>query len=455
MTSTSRRAVTNPIHVFSLIWLGQLVSSLGTGLTQFSVGVFVYQNSDSVTEYSLASFFGFLPMMLLAPLAGSLVDRRNRQRVMLLADLGAIATVMLMWGLVTADRSGLWSLRSWHFYLPLAMGSACSTFRTLAFSASTALLIPKQHLGRANGLIELAIGAGQLLSPVLAGVLVVKIGLEGVLLINISTYLCALGALLCVLIPQPPLDEDARRGRPPLRTDIVLGWRFIRERPGLLGLLAFSSAVNLFTVLVTVLITPLVLSFASPSTLGWVVTCAGSGMLFGGVTMGVWGGPKRRVLGLLGANLVAGMALWAAAMPASVFLFAGAAFVFMFTSPVATGSSQAIWQTKVPPAIQGRVFATRRMLALAAPPLAALLAGPLADRVFDPWMARDGLLADSVGRLLGTGPGRGIALLYVILGLLLVVSVLAACLSPRIRAVEDELPDALLPPPTPLQGQHG
>ncbi|GHG84844.1 MFS transporter [Comamonas sp. JC664] len=454
MTSTSRRAVTNPIHVFGLIWLGQLISSLGTGLTQFSVGVFVYQNSDSVTEYSLASFFGFLPMMLLAPIAGSMVDRRNRQRVMLMADLGAIATVLLMWGMVSADRSGLWSLKSWHFYLPLALGSACSTFRTLAFSTSTALLIPKQHLGRANGMIELAIGAGQLLSPALAGVLVVNIGLQGVLLINVSTYLCALGALLSVLIPQPTRDESALRARPSLREDVAMGWRFIRERPGLLGLLAFSSAVNLFTVLVTVLITPLVLSFASPTTLGWVVTCAGCGILLGGITMGVWGGPKRRVLGLLGAQSVAGIALWAAAMPATVYVFAGAAFVFMFASPVANGSSQAIWQTKVPPAIQGRVFATRRMLALAAPPLAALLAGPLADKVFDPWMAQDGLLAGSVGQVLGTGPGRGIALLYVVLGFLLVVSVMTAWFSPRVRAVEDELPDALATRTPPLEGQR-
>ncbi|NVJ05292.1 MFS transporter [Myxococcus sp. AM001] len=447
MAFSSRNVVTHPARVFSLIWLGQLVSSLGTGLTQFSVGVFVYQNSDSVTEYSLASFFGFLPMVLLAPVAGSMVDRRNRQRVMLLADLGAMTAIGLMWCLVAADRAGLWALQNWHFYPPLALSAAFSTFRVLAFSTTTPLLVSKQNLGRANGMVELAMSAGQLLGPALAGVLVVSIGLQGVLLIDLATFLFALATLLSVRIPQPePGQIEPRKS---LWTDIALGWRFIRERPGLLGLLAFSSAVNLVSVLVTVLITPLVLSFTDPATLGLVVSCSGVGMVAGGITMGVWGGPKRRIFGVLGAELVAGLALLAAALPASVFVVACAAFVFMFTAPVAMGCSQAIWQSKVPPAIQGRVFSTRRMLALIAPPIAALLAGPLTDRLFDPWMAQDGALASTFGQVLGTGPGRGIALLYVVLGIMLAGSVLLTGSSPRVRGVEDELPDALLPTPGP------
>ncbi|WIG98039.1 MFS transporter [Myxococcus sp. SDU36] len=447
MAFSSRNVVTHPARVFSLIWLGQLVSSLGTGLTQFSVGVFVYQNSDSVTEYSLASFFGFLPMVLLAPVAGSMVDRRNRQRVMLLADLGAMTAIGLMWCLVAADRAGLWALQNWHFYPPLALSAAFSTFRILAFSTTTPLLVSKQNLGRANGMVELAMSAGQLLGPALAGVLVVSIGLQGVLLIDLATFLFALATLLSVRIPQP--EAGQREARKSLWTDIALGWRFIRERPGLLGLLAFSSAVNLVSVLVTVLITPLVLSFTDPATLGLVVSCSGVGMVAGGITMGVWGGPKRRIFGVLGAELVAGLALLAAALPASVFVVACAAFVFMFTAPVAMGCSQAIWQSKVPPAIQGRVFSTRRMLALIAPPIAALLAGPLTDKLFDPWMAQDGALASTFGQVLGTGPGRGIALLYVALGIMLAGCVLLTWSSPRVRGVEDELPDALLPTPVP------
>ncbi len=188
-------------------------------------------------------------------------------------------------------------------------------------------------------------------------------------------------------------------------------------------------------------------SFADPATLGWVVSFSGVGMLAGGVAMGVWGGPRRRILGVLGFQLLSGVALFAAALPATPGMLAGAAFVFMFAMPVMVGSAQAIWQVKVPAGVQGRVFAVRRMVSLSAPPVAALLAGPLADGVFEPAMASSGALADSVGRVLGTGPGRGIALLFVVLGILAALNVLLAWLSPRIRNVEDDLPDALRPEP--------
>jgi DHA3 family macrolide efflux protein-like MFS transporter len=443
MAPLTRRAVTHPPHVFGLIWLGQLVSSLGSGLTIFAVSVHIYRSSASITQYSAASFFAFLPPVLLAPIAGVLADRWDRRRLMVMADTGAACAVVLMWLMVMADQRGLWSLRSWHFYLPLAMGSAFATFRSLAFSTSTVLLVPKQHLGRANGLNELALSVGQLLGPAVAGVLVVKLGLQGVLLIDLSTFCFVISVLLLVRIPRPEQDATTRPANRTLWADITLGWEFIRARPGLIGMLLFLTLVNLCTSMVTILFTPLVLSFADPQTLGWVVTCSGLGMLAGGLVMGAWGGPKRRIRGILGFNLLAGVALLAAALPASAVVVAGGAFVFMSTIPMVMGCSNAIWQSKVPPAVQGRVFAMRRMMALTAPPVGALFAGPLADTFFEPWMASGGALADSFGRVLGTGDGRGIALLYVTLGALLWVNVLVAWMSPRVRAVEEELPDTL------------
>lgn len=446
MASLTPRAVTHPPHVFGLIWLGQLVSSLGSGLTVFAVTVHIYRNSASLTQYSAASFFAFLPALLFAPVAGVLADRWDRRRLMLTADLGAALAVVLMWLMVMADQRGLWTLRSWHFYLPLAMGTGFSIFRSLAYSTSTALLVSKKQLGRANGLNELALNAGQLLGPAVAGVLVVAIGLQGVLLIDLATFCFVLSILLVVRIPPPPPD-DTRQAPRTLWADIALGWDFIRERPGLIGMLLFLTLVNLFTSIVTVLFTPLVLSFADTRTLGWVVTCSGLGVLVGGLVMGAWGGPKRRIRGILGFQLLAGVALLAAALPASAAVVAGGAFVFMSTVPMVMSCSNAIWQSKVPPAVQGRVFAVRRMVALTAPPLGALVAGPLADTFFEPWMAQGGALAGTFGRVFGTGDGRGIALLYVTMGALLWVNVLVAWLSPRVRDVEEELPD-MLPAPT-------
>ncbi|MCP3161826.1 MFS transporter [Myxococcus qinghaiensis] len=440
-----QRVITHPPAVFGLTWFAQLVSSLGSALAGFSVMVHVYRSSDSITEYSLASFFSFLPMVLISPVAGAVVDRWDRRRIMMLADVGAGLTMLLMWLMLMADGAGLWALRSWHLYLPIAVCSAAGTFRALAYSASTALMVPKQHLGRANGLIELALGIGQLGGPALAGLLVVRIGLQGVLLINLGSFFLSALVLLCVGFPQPARSA-AHAVRASLLEQVAVGWGFIQKRPGLLGLLTCIAVANLFVSLVTVLITPMVLSFADAATLGWIASCSGMGVLMGALLMSVWGGPRRRILGVLGFELLAGLALFAAALPASATVVAGAAFVFMFTTPGVMGCSQSIWQSKVPSELQGRVFAVRRMIALSTPPVAALVSGPLADGLFEPWMAQGGALSGRLGPMLGVGPGRGIALLYLVLGVLCAVNVLVAWLSPRVRNVELELPDVLREP---------
>ncbi|HSP79658.1 MAG TPA: MFS transporter, partial [Myxococcaceae bacterium] len=239
----------------------------------------------------------------------------------------------------------------------------------------------------------------------------------------------------------PSAEGQAAKGS--MWRQTAYGWTFIRERPGLWGLLMLTAITNLVMALVTVLITPLVLSFADMSALGMVVSISGLGMLLGGIFMSVWGGPKRRMSGVLGVAFLAGAVLLLAGLPPSIPLVAFAASAYLFTIPLMMSSINTIWQSKVAPDLQGRIFAVRRMVALSASPVASLIAGPLADGFFEPWLAPDGALAGSVGRLIGTGTGRGIGFLFVVLGILSMLVPVVAWLSPRVRLVEDELPDVL------------
>jgi len=441
--SSSRSAVDKPLRVFALTWFGQLISIVGSGLTNFALGVEVYARTKSVTQFSLITFFYFFPMMVLSPIAGALVDRWDRRRAMLFSDLGAGMGSLSIWFLLIADRTGYHALEAWHFYLPILVGSAFGAFRWPAYLASTALLVPKAQLGRANGLIELATGAGQVTAPVLAAALLSRIGLEGVVLIDVASFVFAVGSLLLVRFPRPVATVEGRASKGSLGQEIGYGFSFIRARPGLFGLLLFFSFLNLSWGLISVLITPLILSFADVSTLGMVLSVAGLGMVLGGISMSIWGGPKRRMHGVLGFSLLSGIALLLGAAPQSATLIGFAAALFLFTAPAVSGSAQTIWQSKVPPELHGRVFALRRMVSLGALPLAGLIAGPLSDRFFEPWMREGGALAGSVGRVMGTGPGRGIGLLFVLLGFLIGCAVLVTWLSPRTRNVEDELPDEL------------
>ncbi|HEU4322796.1 MAG TPA: MFS transporter [Roseiflexaceae bacterium] len=430
--------------MFLVIWLGLVVTWFGSGLTTFAMGTFMYQRSGSITHYSLFQFFYFLPMMVLSPVAGTLIDRWDRRRAMLLAEIGAGASAALIWLLLLASDKGLWQLALWHLYVLIALGSSFGALHVPACYAATSLFVPKQHLGRANGMIELAYGAGQILAPLAAGQGLGRIGLQGVVLMDVLSFVLSIALLLFVRFPPtPPLAQEGQRS---MLRDMVGGWHFIRTRPGLLRLMVFIGVLNLTTGMVTVLITPLVLSFASVSTLGMVMSFAGMGMVVGAVLMILWGGPRRRIHGVLGFYLLSAFALFAAALPPAAPIIAGAAFVFLMCSPVIVSSMQAIWQSKVPPGLQGRVFSVRRLLGMAAPPLAALLSGPLSDEVFEPLLAPGGALEHSVGHVLGIGAGRGIALLFVMIGFLILLHALVSYLSPHIRNVEDELPDALTEP---------
>jgi MFS family permease len=223
--------------------------------------------------------------------------------------------------------------------------------------------------------------------------------------------------------------------------DAIAGWRYIRDRKGLFGLLWIYAGVNFSLSFANVLFIPLVLSFASEAAAGGVLSAAGFGAIFGSIIVSVWGGPKKRVRGTMAAIVGAGLGVALAGGRPSLALVTVAAFLLMATVPVANTASQVLWQTKVPPAVQGRVFAIRRMISQAIAPVAILLAGPLADRVFEPWLEQDGPLADSVGSLIGTGAGRGVAFMYIVTGTLTAVIGIIGYLMPRVRHLEAELPD--------------
>lgn len=428
------------MRTFFIIWAGQVISIIGSGLTSFALGVWIFQQTGQATPFAITVLFGTLPRLLLTPVAGSLADRWNRRWLMILADTGNALVTLAVVFLVLTD-----SLQIWNIYLVALVGSLFAAFQEPAYTASVTMLVPKKDLARASGLMQVAQSLEMLVAPLLAGILFGVIGLKGIVLIDFLTYFFAVGALLIVRIPQPPLTTQVEQdGRGKVWRDALFGWQYLRQRRGLFNLLLYFALVNFLLNLSAVLTGPLVLSFSTPPVLGAVQTATGLGMLLGSLVLGVWGGPKRRIIGVFGFIALGSVAVTAIGLRANPFWIGAGFFVFLFTVPIASGLSQAIFQAKVAPDVQGRVFAIRSLISRSIMPLAFLLAGPLADRVFEPLMRPGGALAESLaGMLLGVGPGRGIGLMFVISGILLMVATTFAFLNPRIRNLESELPDAL------------
>jgi DHA3 family macrolide efflux protein-like MFS transporter len=420
------------LRTFFIIWLGQVVSTVGSSLTGFVLGVWVYQETGSATQFALIAACATLPSIVLAPLAGALVDRHDRRMVMIVSDFGAaLSTVVL---------ALLWSagtLEVWHIWAATAFAATCNAFQNPAYSAALTLLVPAEHLGRANGLVQTGQSLG-IISPVIAAGLVAAVGVGGVMAIDLATFAFAVLALAFVRIPRPEVSEAGAAAKSSLRREAAYGWTYLRERPGLMWLVTLFAFFNFFIGMVSVLVQPLILSFSSVGALGWLMFAGGSGMLAGSLAMGAWGGPRRRIRGMLGFVVLAGLVLAAHGLAPSPWLIAVVAPAFLFTIPIVGATFTVILQTRTPPDVQGRVFSTVRMLSLITLPLSYFLAGPLADGVFEPAMAPGGALAGTIGALIGTGEGRGIALMFLISGLVLAATAVLAYGSAQIRGLEEE-----------------
>jgi MFS transporter, DHA3 family, macrolide efflux protein len=423
---------------FFIVWGGQLVSVIGSGLTAFAVSVWVYQLTGSTTKLALVSLFGTTPSLILLPILGALVDRWDLRRAMIISELGAGLCTSLLAVLFLTGWHQLWAV-----YVLVACLRIFAAIQLPAYTAATTMLVPKQHLGRANGLIEVAEAAVPIIAPTLAGVLIGYIKIQGIALIDFATYLFAIVTLLSVQIPSRVHAGDETPSRKSLVSETWMGFRYIKDRGGLFGLLILFSAINFSLAFTVVLLTPLVLSFASPAMLGTILSMGGIGWMIGGTLMGAWGGPKNRILGILGFGALTGLFIALTGLKSSVVLISVAIFAFHFCYTIVVTSDKAIWQMKVAPALQGRVFALKGTINHAMAPLAFIIAGPLTDKVFKPLLTKNGPLAGKLGWLFGVGDGRGVGLLIFLIGMLVVISTMVASRNPHLRLVEEELPDAM------------
>lgn len=441
-SSISVSRVSQGLRAFLIIWIGQLVSLVGSQLTGFALGVWVYDQTKSVSLLALAQIALAAPQILFAPLAGVFTDRWNRRMVMILSDLGAGLAVLAAAILFITDH-----LRPW-MVIPLNIWLA--TFTGLmwpAYTASITLLVPKEQYGRANGFVQLGEALTQIAGPALAGVLYVTIRLGNMALIDFATYVFAVLLLIFfVRIPRPPQSEEGRHAKGSVWQEIRFGWNYITARRGLFSLLLFFLAINFTNGIMNPLFTPLILDNWPPNMLGYLGTVMGIGMLLGTLVMSAWGGGQRKVYTLLAAGTLGSVFLSLVGVRISLPLLAVCGFGFMFSMPLMNASSQAIWQAKVAPDLQGRVFALRRTIAWSSQLIAPLLAAPLADYVFKPGMAEGGALASVLGPIVGVGANHGIGVLISFLGLLSILVCAAGFLNRSIRNVETDLPDHVTVP---------
>ncbi len=423
----------------TIILAGQAVSILASNMTSFALSIWVFQKTSSATSLGVMQSAFTLPYLLIIPLAGVMVDRYNRKLMMMISDLtaglGSLAILILL-------TTG--GLQVWHFYLVNVLIGLGNAFQWPAYSAAISTTVPKEQYGRANGMLAFVQAGPSTVAPVLAGALLPVIGLQGILLIDIATFVLAIGALLGVHIPQPARTVEGQSGKGNLLQEAAFGFKYIFARRSLLGFVIMLFFANLFLGFPNSVHVPLILSRTGNSSLilGSVETAGAISWTLGSLVMSVWGGPRRRIHGvLLGWILYCLFGNLAFGLGRSLGIWIPSILIAGIGSSVGTAASQSLLQVKVAPDVQGRVFSARRMLTWFPDTFTPVVGGLLADYVMEPAMQEGRGMARLFGALTGTDPGSGMAVIMLVFGILTILSLLYGYISVHIRNMEDLLPD--------------
>ena len=420
---------------FLSLLLTQGISLVGSRISAIGVGIWVFTRTGSATPLLLAAFFNELPGMLFGSVAGVLVDRWSRKQVLILADSGqAVGSLLLLGSLV------LGGFQIWHLYAVTFLQGCFNIFQRPAEQATVTLLVPEDWRERANALREIVHPFASVMAPGLAGLLYGLVGVEGIILIDLATFLVAAVIVFAIHIPHAPSSEAGQSGAGSLGGEMAATVRFLATRRPLLYFMLFGVVTNFLLNGPLELTLPyLLLVTGSEQTAGLLMGVMSLGALSGALLMSAWGGTRPRIHTLMPGLLLSGMMFIVFGMARNPWLLAAALFLILAPLPIVNVIQTSIAQVKVPPDLQGRYFALQDQFFFLGSTLSFALCGPLVDKVLEPAVGKPNW--EIIAPLVGAAPGSGIGLLEVVVGFLLLGITAAAYAWPVIRRMEQNIPD--------------
>ncbi len=427
------------MKAFTIVWFGQLISLTGSGMSFFALTIWAWEKTGLATALGLVGFFGAAPQIIFSPIAGALVDRWNRKTSMIISDLGTFFGMFVILILFLAN-----SLEIWHLYVLATISGIFQTFQWPAYSSAISVMIPKDQFTRSSAMISLAEWGSGIWAPIIAAALLSVLKLSGIIFIDLITMIIAISALLIVKIPNPTKSKEGEKVNT-LWTDSLFGFKYIFSRPSLFGLQMIFFFGNFFAAFLGILSNPMILSRTgnNAATLGSVQSISAIGGVIGSLLITAWGGFKvRKVRGVLLGWLFSGFFFFFVGIGQGILWWGIFFFLSSLIIPLVNSSNQAIWQSKVPPDLQGRVFSVRRLIAQIVNPLGLLIAGPLADNVFEPaFQNPSNSLTEFFSTWYFPGPGAGMGFMISLASIMIVFVGIFGFFYKRIRDVETIIPD--------------
>lgn len=416
---------------FILIWIGELISGIGSGMTAFALSVYVYQATGSVSLVSVIAVASFLPTILLSPLGGVLADRYDRRLLMIIGDLfSGLGLLYVLWNIHTGTDS----------MLPIIAGV---TFNAIfvallepSFKATITDLLTEDEYAKASGMVQIAGNARYLISPALAGVLLAVSDIRLILLLDICTFFIT---IITVALVRKSIGKPATKEKKSALAEMKEGFAVIKQSKGIPSLIALMAVVCFFVGFLQTLVSPMVLAVSDAKTVGILESVCAVGMLIGSVFIGILGIKGSYVRALSLAGMAASVCMAVSGVSANLFITGAGIFLFFLALPFLNTSADVLVRSNVASEVQGRVWGIISLLSQAGTAVAYVLSGVLADHIFEPLLAEQGLLSGSIGRLIGVGQGRGIGFMLVLSGLFMLPAAFAVGRNRSVRKLQESI----------------
>ncbi|EMB42144.1 MFS transporter [Treponema denticola] len=409
------------MKTFMVIWFGQFISMLGSALSAFGLGIWIFQKTGSAASFAMSAVCTVLPALLFAPFAGSIADRKKRKAIILLTDSIDAFLKILIVTLLIFNKLELWMV-----YPLVFISGTLGTFQNPTFGASIPMLVPTDKLTRANGLLQFSSAIQNLLAPVIAGFLYPLIELKGLFIIDFVSFFFALASIAFIKIPQPSIEKTKDSLVLAALKDLKYAWKYLIQKEGLMQLIVFFAFLNFIANLSMILLGPLMMSVYNSQAYGNVQAGIGLAMLLGGLCSSLIPDTKNKIKRILLILSLCSIGPIISGTTLNRIIITGGFFIFMFPVPYVNTLLMSIFQIKIERNVLGRVGALMTAILAAITPIAYLCAGPLADYVFEPLMNEK---------------GRGIGLIFIISGILLIISCLLMRLNKTVTTIEKRLPD--------------
>ena len=399
---------------FITIWMGQLISSIGSGMTAFAVSIYVYQSTGSATLVSLATLLAFLPTILLNPVGGVLADRYDRRLMMILGDsLSALGLLFMLISIQTGHR-GIMPI-----FIGVTINSVFVSLLEPAYRATVTDIISEENYAKASGLVQIAGSSKYLISPFIAGLILTVSDIRAILIFDIATIIITAFAVASVKkrigIVKPTNDNFN------FFKEFQAGVNSITRDKGVRSLVILMTFMCFFIAFIQTLMTPMILAFADTKTLGIMESVSAVGMLIGSVVIGILNIKKNYSKILMVSLMIAGIFMALTGTTTNITFIVVSCFLFFTALPFVNTCADVLIRMRIPNDVQGRAWGIISVITQSGFVMAYAVCGALADYVFDPMFMEGGIFAGNIGQLIGTGEGRGIGFMLIIAGIIMFV----------------------------------